>query len=376
MEKLILLLSCLIGLSCATAPLKKITSPIANHYIVVLKNSGDVDRDRQALSKIAGVKVNQEYRRVLKGFGVQVKSQSALDEIRENRDVQYVQQDGNVTVYETAMTWGLDRIDQRNLPLDGQSSFNGDGSGVNVYIIDTGVYQDHQYFGGRARFAYDATDEEGGGPVDCNGHGTHCAGTIGADYYGIARGATLHGVKVLSCQGWGYWSWVIAGMEFVANNHISPAVASMSLGGGANDAIDEAIQNMYDAGVTVAVAAGNSDYDACYYSPAKAQKAVTVGATDHEDKRAYFSNYGTCVDIFAPGVDVLSTMIGSPTATGTFSGTSMACPHVAGVMALILGNDPTLEPKDVWNKLKADSTSGVLQDTGPGSPDKMLYVAP
>ncbi|XP_072049054.1 extracellular serine proteinase-like [Amphiura filiformis] len=376
MERLILLLTCLFGLSCATAPLKTVDSPIDNHYIVVLKNSGDVDRDRQALSKIAGVKVNQEYRRVLKGFGVEVTSTSALDEIRENRDVQYVQQDGNVTVFEKAMTWGLDRIDQRKLPLDGHSHFNGNGSGVNVYIIDTGIYQEHQYFGGRARFAYDATNAWGGGAVDCHGHGTHCAGTIGADYYGIARGATLYGVKVLSCGGWGLWSWVIEGIEFVANNHIDPAVVSMSLGGWKNDAVDEAIQSLYAAGVIVAVAAGNSDYDACYFSPARAQKVVTVGATDHEDKRAWFSNYGTCVDIFAPGVNTLSTYIGYPTAVATKSGTSMATPHVAGAMALILGNDPTLEPTDVYKKLKADWTSGVLQDKGPGSPDSMLYVAP
>ncbi|XP_072036869.1 aqualysin-1-like [Amphiura filiformis] len=372
MERLLICFVLVLGLSYATiAPLKRIDRPIADQYIVVLKDSGNVDRDREALTDITGVSVRQEYRRALKGFGVRVTSETALNQIRRLTDVAYVQQDGNVTLFETSMTWGLDRIDQRNLPLDGQSSFSGNGTGVNVYVIDSGIYTQHEYFEGRARFGYDAG---GDGEGDCYGHGTHCAGTIGANHYGVARGATIWAVRIASCSGNIYWSWIIDGIDWVANHRILPAVASLSLGGSHNDAVDQAMQGLYGAGVVAAVAAGNSNNDACTISPAGAPWSFTVGATEHRDHRAYFSSYGSCLDIFAPGVNVLSTMIGSPRATAISSGTSMAAPHVAGAMAVALGNDPNMTPKEVWEKLKADSTSGVLQDKGALSPDRLLYV--
>ncbi|XP_033125431.1 aqualysin-1-like, partial [Anneissia japonica] len=249
-------------------------------------------------------------------------SDQALEEIRSHSSVEYVEEDGTARIRDVG-SWGIDRVNQRYLPLDGDAVFKtGDGKNAHVYIIDTGINPIHVDFGSRATQDY--------GNEDCNGHGTHCAGTVGSSTYGIATGASLHGVQVLGCLGSGSWSEVIAGCEYVAENAKKPAVASMSLGGGPSPTVDDAIKKMVYAGITVSVAAGNDNSDACNTSPARVEEAITVGATEKTDVRSYFSNYGKCVNIFAPGTDITSTWYTSRRATNTISGTSMACPHVAG----------------------------------------------
>jgi len=244
---------------------------------------------------------------------------------------------------------------------------------VNVYVVDTGVNPTHWEFEGRATAWYDAL---GGSGTDCNGHGTHCAGTVGSRSYGVATSSSLYGIRVLSCLGFGSNSGVLDGINQVGLNGQLPAVVSMSLGGGSSTATDNAVQSLIDLGFTVSVAAGNENQDACNVSPARVSAAITVGATDNNDARASFSNYGSCVDIFAPGVDITSTWRGrSNTATSTISGTSMACPHVSGVAALILGQNPSLTPDEVMAQMLADATSGRVTNRGTLSPNLLLYTA-
>src|SRR5262249_51466616 len=231
-------------------------------------------------------------------------------------------------------TWGIDRIDQRNLPLSGTYTYNFTGAGVHAYIIDTGIRATHQNFGGRVSSQGFTAINDGNGTNDCNGHGTHVSGTVGSSTYGVAKGVTLHAVRVLSCSGSGSTSGVIAGVDWVTQNRILPAVANMSLGGGVSTALDTAVNNSINSGVTYAIAAG--DTNPCTLSPARVAAALTVGATTMTDARSSFSNFGTCVDLFAPGSSITSTWNTSDTATNTISGTSMATPHVTGVAALYL----------------------------------------
>jgi subtilisin family serine protease len=244
---------------------------------------------------------------------------------------------------------------------------------VSAYIIDTGIRFSHTQFGGRAVSGYDAVD--GGSADDCNGHGTHVAGTVGSSTYGVAKSVRLVGVRVLNCQGSGTNSGVIAGVDWVTQNHAAgqPAVANMSLGGGASTALDNAVNNSINDGVTYAIAAGNSNANACNYSPARVAAAVTVGSTTSSDARSSFSNYGTCLDLFAPGSSITSTWHTSNTATNTISGTSMATPHVAGVGALYLQGNPAASPATVRNAIVNTATSGVLTGVGSGSPNRLLY---
>jgi aqualysin 1 len=267
-----------------------------------------------------------------------------LEGLRRNPNVVYIEVDQTVTI---DVTWGLDRIDQRNLPLNNVYSPNGSGSGVHAYIIDTGIRSTHSEFSGRVGNGYDVID--GGAPDDCNGHGTHVAGTVGGATYGVANAVTLHGVRVLNCSGSGSTSGVIAGVNWVTSNRQLPAVANMSLGGSASTSLDSAVNNSINAGVTYAVAGGNSNANACNYSPARVAAALTVGATTSTDARSSFSNYGTCVNIFAPGSSITSAWHTSNTATNTISGTSMASPHVAGAATLYLGNNPSASPSAVFN---------------------------
>src|ERR1044072_8962868 len=286
--------------------------------------------------------------------------------------VAFVEEDGVMTIDTTqsGATWGLDRIDQRDRPLNGTYVYNHTGSGVRAYIIDTGIRTTHTQFGGRASAVFDAF---GGNGQDCNGHGTHVAGTVGGSTYGVAKSVMLRAVRVLDCSGSGPTSGVIAGVDWVTNNHISPAVANMSLGGGASSALDTAVNNLANSGVPIAVAAGNSSTDACTQSPARAANAITVGSTTTSDARSSFSNFGTCLDIFAPGSGILSSWFSSDTATATLSGTSMASPHVAGVAALYKQFSPGASAATTRNAIVNNATTNKVTNAGTGSPNRLLY---
>ena len=276
-------------------------------------------------------------------------------------------------------SWGLDRIDQRLLPLNRFYGYHNDGDGVNAYVIDTGILPTHYEFRGRASAIYDAVDREGNG-VDCNGHGSHVAGIIGGRTFGVAKKVRLFGVRVLNCQGAGTWSDVIDGVNFVTWHHAQsaqqgiPAIANMSLGGETNSAADAAVRNSIRAGVTYVVAAGNGNADAATYSPAGVIEAITVGATNQLDTRAEFSNYGSTLDLFAPGVGIPSAWIGDDLMIATASGTSMASPHVAGVVALYLQSNRTASPATVRSALVGTSTSGVIINPGQETPNRLLFT--
>ena len=265
---------------------------------------------------------------------------------------------------EANATWGIDRIDQHNLPLSTTYNYTNTGAGVTAYIIDTGIRFDHSEFGGRAVTGFDAVTS-GGNAADCNGHGTHVSGTVGGATYGVAKGVSLVAVRVLGCNGSGSTSGVIAGIDWVTSHHQSPAVANMSLGGSASTALDNAVKNSITSGVAYAIAAGNGNFigiaqDACKYSPARVAEAMTIGATDRNDKKASWSNYGNCVDWFAPGVSITSAWYTSTAATNTISGTSMATPHTTGVAALYLQTNPGASPQQVRDALYANTTKGVV----------------
>lgn len=275
-------------------------------------------------------------------------------------------------------SWGLDRIDQRYLPLDEYYAYQNDGEGVNAYVIDTGILPTHWEFQGRAFAIYDALEGEGNG-LDCNGHGSHVAGTIGGRTFGVAQNVRLLGVRVLDCKGTGSWSDVIDGVNFVTWHHRQPAqqgipaVANMSLGGETNRAADAAVRNSIRAGVTYVVAAGNGNGDASTYSPAGVSEAITVGATNQSDSRAEFSNHGPVLDLFAPGVSIPSAWIGSDLMIATASGTSMAAPHVSGVVALYLQTHRSASPAAVRSALVARSTVGVVSNPGEGTANRFLF---
>ncbi|HUF31393.1 MAG TPA: S8 family serine peptidase [Gemmatimonadaceae bacterium] len=346
---------------------------LQDRYIVVFRGSvADPDGATDDLMRSHEGQVHYRYRAALKGFAASLPA-PALEGIRRNPNVDYVEADGimSIAATQSPATWGLDRIDQRNLPLSSSYTYNASGSGVRSYIIDTGIRSSHNEFGGRASGGFTAISD-GRGTDDCNGHGTHVAGTVGGTTYGVAKSVSLVPVRVLNCQGSGTTSGVIAGVDWVTANHIKPAVANMSLGGGASSSLDNAVANSISAGVTYAVAAGNSNANACNYSPARVGTAITVGATTSSDARASYSNFGSCLDLFAPGSSITSAWSTSNTATNTISGTSMASPHVAGVAALVLQAGHQ-SPSNVRNAIVNNATSGVVSSAGSGSPNLLLY---
>ncbi len=347
---------------------------IPDSYIVVLKPAAKTARAAQdGLAAKFGGKVKQRFGAALNGFEATM-SESAAKRLAADPSVAYVEQNQRVSLLgtQTGATWGLDRIDQRNRPLNGTYTYPRDAANVTAYIIDTGIRFTHNDFGGRATSGYDAVD--GGSADDCNGHGTHVAGTVGGTLYGVAKAVRLVGVRVLNCSGSGTNAGVIAGVNWVTQNARKPAVANMSLGGGASTALDNAVAASISSGVTYALAAGNSNANACSASPARVASAITVGATTSTDARASYSNYGTCLDIFAPGSSITSAWSTSNTTTRSISGTSMASPHVAGAAALVLSANPSATPAQVRDSLVASSTPGVVTSAGTGSPNRLLFV--
>lgn len=355
------------------APLVRVDGAADSRYIVVLDPSAERIR-AEARAAVDGktAAVNEVYTE-LNGYAATLSAEQLAD-VRRDADVAFVQEDAVVSLSatQTNPTYGLDRIDQRNRPLSNSYTYNRTGNGVRSYIIDTGINGSHREFSGRLASGYTAIND-GRGTTDCNGHGTHVAGTVGGTVYGVAKGTTLVPVRVLDCEGSGFNSGVIAGMDWVAGNGARPAVANMSLGGPADSATDAAIARMTNAGVTVVVAAGNENQNACNVSPARASSAITVAASTSSDARASFSNFGSCVDIFAPGQGITSAWIGSSTATNTISGTSMASPHVAGVAALYLQGNPSASPATVTNALVGNATTNVISGAN-GSPNRLLFT--
>jgi len=353
-------------------------------YIVVMRSSDDLAGEEAVISRSGG-RTEQRFSHAINALSVRVKHSDA-SRLRNDPNVLSVELDQPMYALDTQSptpSWGLDRIDQRSLPLNSTFTASAKGAGVDAYIVDTGIYATHSEFTGRLSAGFTAI-ADGNGTVDCNGHGTHVAGTTAGTTYGIAKSATLIPVRVLDCTGSGSTTGVIAGLDWIVTNHVTgkPAVANMSLGGGTSTALDTAVQNVINDGVVMAVAAGNSSANACNSSPSRAPNAITVGATgafnigETTDSRSGYSNFGTCLDIFAPGSNIVSSWMGSTTATNTISGTSMATPHVAGVAAVLFGRYPTSTPAEIATMLRNSATPNVVLAAGTGSPNYLLYLDP
>ncbi|WP_250214713.1 S8 family peptidase [Acrocarpospora catenulata] len=352
---------------------------IPGSYIVVLEDPREPNVRAQSRDLVEenGGEVTNVYQRALKGFSIEATPEEARA-LAADPEVAYVEQDRVVTLDAEQLnppSWGLDRIDQRALPLDNRYSYAGNGAGVTAYIIDTGILTTHQDFGGRAVSGRDFVDNDADA-TDCNGHGTHVAGTVGGTTYGVAKGVKLVGVRVLDCAGRGSNSSVIAGIDWVTQNAAKPAVANMSLGGSASTALDTAVTNSINSGVVYGLAAGNSNANACNTSPSRVPAGITVGATTRTDARATYSNYGTCLDIFAPGTDITSAWYTGPTAKNTISGTSMATPHVVGAAALLLAATPTATPQQIRDTLVNAGIKNAITSPGTGSPNILLSANP
>ncbi|UYQ62522.1 S8 family peptidase [Streptomyces peucetius] len=337
---------------------------IKGHYIVTLKEGVDP----VGLAKATSVRARHVYEEVLNGFAAEL-TPGRLTALRRDSRVLSIEEDQKVAADATQYNapWGLDRTDRRS-GLNGTYTYGRNGSGVTAYIIDSGIDTYHSDFGGRARNVFDAF---GGNGQDCNGHGTHVAGTVGGSTYGVAKGVQLRGVRVLDCEGYGSYSAIIAGFDWVRQYAVRPAVANASLGGGYSSAMNNAATNLADSGVHLAVAAGNENRHACNVSPASAPGTITAAASDSYDRRASFSNYGDCTDIYAPGVNVTSARPGG--GSTTMSGTSMASPHVSGVAALYKSAYGDAATSTVNNWLINNSTTNVIRGNYSGTPNRLLF---
>jgi subtilisin family serine protease len=389
MKRTLLLLAALAG--CSTDP---ISSPPSQGGLSVSVNRQSADRtvyivqlertaNPEAVARTAGAQPLHIYRAAINGFAAPM-SEQAAEALWNNPQVISVERSGVARVVETQPnppSWGLDRSDQRTLPLDQSYTAPQSGAGVHVYIIDTGLFTRHQEFGGRASFLASFIPEDGWTLEDCYGHGTHVSGTVAGATTGIAKAALLYNVRVLDCGGSGTWEGVIAGMDLVAASRQLPCVVNMSLGGSYVQAVNDAAQGLVNAGCVVVVASGNSFADACLSSPASSPNALTVNASDINDQRAWFSNYGACTDLYAPGVSIYSAapteIVGQPscpTCYASWSGTSMATPHVAGAAAMLLSAQPSLTPAQVGAAIVADATQGVVVSNPAGTPNLLLFV--
>jgi subtilisin family serine protease len=358
---------------------------IADSYVVVFKpQTGIAATTASALTARYGGTATSVWQHALHGFALRGSAETAA-KIAGDQRVAYVQQDEVIKIATTQSptpSWGLDRIDQRDYPLDNSYTFSTAASTVNAYVIDTGIRTTHVDFGGRAVFAANFAGD--GVNTDCNGHGTHVAGTVGGANFGVAKGVHLFAVKVVNCAGSGSTSSVISGVDWVAQHAVHPAVANISLSASAFQPLDDAVTGAVNTGVTFTVAAGNSNANACRYSPARAAAALTVSATTTgasferfalgADPRLAPANFGTCTVVFAPGGNIPSDGNTSDTATNTMSGTSMAAAHVAGGVALFLSANPDATPTQVTNTIIGAATPNVVTDAGPGSPNRMLFV--
>ena len=324
-------------------------------------------------------KIKFIYQHAFQGVAVQIPQnveQEFVRILKLNPTVSLIEKDqvfkSNATT-QTNATWGLDRSDQRNLPLNSTYNADGNAQGVPVYVVDTGVLASHQDFAGRVKAGYTAVSD-GNGTTDCNGHGTHVAGTIAGTKYGIAKSASIIPVRVLDCNGSGTTSTVIAGLDWVASQNPRNAVVNLSLGGGTSTALDDAINRVVNKDIVVVVAAGNNNADACNYSPSRVPAAITVGATTNQDQRANYSNYGKCLDVFAPGSNITSDWYSSNTATATASGTSMASPHVAGLAAILRAIYTGENVSQITNRILNKATTNKVTDSQTGSPNRLLYT--
>lgn len=387
----VLLLSISLAVAVARAPLynANLAQSIPDQYIVVLQKNLTVEHRDAHIARVLSenpVKLAHRYHiNTFIGYSA-VMSKEALEAELAHPNVLYIEQDqvvtsnADATITQTGATWGIGRVSRRSVSTGAPYLYwESAGRGVDVYIIDTGIYVAHNEFAGRAKWGVNYIDARN---EDCNGHGTHVASTVGGAIYGVAKNVNLIAVKVLDCGGSGTYAAVIAGIDYSTSSHSKGrrSVANMSLGGGASQAVDDAVSASVREGVTHVIAAGNSADNACYYSPARTPDAITVAASTATDGRASFSNHGNCVDIYAPGNAVVAGYIGSPTAIATLSGTSMASPHVAGGAALYLGHyltlDPVYEPspQDVLEYLQAHGTPSVITGNPTGTPNLLLYT--